>query len=79
LKAALGVTETWYEPTVETARSNRHSVAPDVFCVSTHPEVALEHDRLFHSSAAQAKRYSFAVEVVSAAEDHGLAELSDSL
>ncbi len=55
------------------------TVAPELFCVSVHPEVGFEHDGLFHSSAAQEKRYSFAVAVVSAAEDHGLAELSDSL
>ena len=56
-----------------------HTVAPELFCVSVHPEVGFEHDGLFHSSAAQEKRYSFAVAVVSAAEDHGLTELSDSL
>ena len=56
-----------------------HTVAPELFCVSVHPEVGFEHDGLFHSSAAQEKRYSFAVAVVSAAEDHGLTELRDSL
>ena len=60
-------------------RSSRHSVAPDVVCVSVQPEVGLEQEGLFHSSAAQEKRYSLAVAVEIAAEDHGLAELRDSL
>jgi len=79
LKALLGVTAAWYDPAAEIVRSSRHSVAPELFCVSVQPEVGLEHEGLFHSSAAQEKRYSLAVAVVSAAEDHGLAELRDSL
>ncbi len=55
------------------------SAAPAVFWVSVHPEVGFEQEGLFHSSAAHAKRYSLAVLVGSAAEDHGVVELSDSL
>jgi hypothetical protein len=55
-----------------------HSVAPALFWVSVHPAVGFEQEGLFHSSAAQAKRYSLAVLVASAAEDHGAVELKDS-
>ena len=53
------------------------SAAPAVFWVSLHPDVGLEHEGSFHSSAAQAKRYSLAGRG-SAAEDQGVVELSDS-
>jgi len=60
-------------------RSSIQSVAPpDVLTVFDHPDVGFEQEGLFHSSAAQAKRYSLAADVVSAAEDQGLVEVSDS-
>ena len=65
-------------PALETTRSSRHSVAPEVFCVCVQPAVAFEQEGLLHSSAAQAKRYSLAAEVVRAAEAQGLVEMSDS-
>ncbi len=62
-----------------TARSTKHIVAPDVFWLMPHAEFGFEQDGEFHSSAAQAKRYSFATLVVIEAEDHGVVEVSDSL